>query len=71
MRPIFEPEGQFRRGSIGRIYDFFVSRGAIEPIPDFDPDSLIDESIEAGVAVADHQPSRNARGEGEYSERRF
>jgi NitT/TauT family transport system substrate-binding protein len=45
MHPIYEPEGRFRRGSIARIYDFFVSRGDVEPIPGFDPDSLIDESV--------------------------
>ncbi len=49
MRPIYEPEGQFRRGSVGRIYDFFVSRGAVEAIPDFDPDSLIDERVVEAV----------------------
>ena len=43
MRPVFEPNGGFRRGSIGKIYEFFVSRGAVERIPGFDPDSLIDE----------------------------
>lgn len=45
MRPVFQPDGHFRRGSIARIYDFFVSRGEVEPIPGLDPDSLIDERV--------------------------
>lgn len=45
MHPVYEPEGRFRRGSVGRIYDFFVSRGEVEPIPGFDPDRLIDERV--------------------------
>ena len=52
MHPIFEPDGRFRRGSIVQIYDFFISRGVVEPIPDFEPDSLIDESVVE--AVRDH-----------------
>ncbi len=45
MRPHYEPEGSFRRGSVGRIYDFFVARGEVAPIPNLDPDSLIDERV--------------------------
>jgi NitT/TauT family transport system substrate-binding protein len=45
MHPTFEPEGCFRRGSIARIYDFFISRGDAERIEGFDPDSLIDETV--------------------------
>lgn len=45
MHPIFEPRGRFRRGSIIQIYDFFISRGDVEPIPGFEPDSLIDERV--------------------------
>lgn len=53
MHPIFEPEGRFRRGSIVRIYDFFISRGVVDPIPDFEPDSLIDESVIEGLGKRD------------------
>lgn len=50
MHPLYEPEGRFRRGSIGRIYDFFVSRGEVAPVPGLDPDSLIDERIVEAIA---------------------
>ena len=49
MRPLYEPAATFRRGSVRRIYAFFVSRGAVEPIPDFDADSLIDERVVEAV----------------------
>ncbi|CAN5625838.1 hypothetical protein BH23CHL2_BH23CHL2_14420 [soil metagenome] len=52
MHPVFEPEGRFRRGSIVRIYDFFVSRGVVQPIPDFEPDSLIDERVIEGLGIS-------------------
>ena len=52
MRPVFQADGTFRRGSIGRIYDFFVSRGAVDPIPGLDPDSLIDERVVEAVRAS-------------------
>lgn len=45
MHPSYEPTATFHTGSLQRLYDFFLNHGAITPIPDFDPESLIDESI--------------------------
>lgn len=42
MHPHYEPEAAFHEGSLERLYEFFISRGAIEPIPNFKPASLID-----------------------------
>ncbi|HLT20710.1 MAG TPA: ABC transporter substrate-binding protein [Thermomicrobiales bacterium] len=73
MHPIYEPEGRFRRGSIARIYDFFVARGDVEPIDGFDPDSLIDESIVEALRDGSHPPTSSpnpgregARGESQH-----
>ncbi|MFW6074539.1 MAG: ABC transporter substrate-binding protein [Chloroflexota bacterium] len=45
MHPTFEPEATFHEGSLERLYEFFIARGAIQPIPNFKPSSLIDRSV--------------------------
>lgn len=45
MHPSYEPAATFHAGSLQRLYDFFLDRGAIAPIPNFDPESLIDETV--------------------------
>lgn len=51
MHPRYEPQATFHDGSLERLYEFFISRGAIEPIPNFKPASLIDPEP-ASEAVA-------------------
>lgn len=51
MHPHYEPAGRFRRGSVARVYEFFVSRGMVERIDGFEPDGLIDESVVEGLGL--------------------